>query len=144
MLVLWRGTQVFHQKSLFIAGQCGEKREGGVIEPFLADRAGFSPWLQGRAGVSIRLRWNGWKTCCLKFLGVLPSSSSLHSLEASQILQGPAESLSVLTWGTVLPSMLGSLFLRPSEGLRRPFVGPCQSCSAQTLFSPFPLFNLFS
>lgn len=39
--------------------------------------------------------------------------------------------------------MLGSPFLRPSEGLRSPSVGPRQSCSAWTIFSPFPLFNLF-
>lgn len=33
----------FPPKSLFIAGQCGEKREGGVVEPFLVDRAGLAP-----------------------------------------------------------------------------------------------------
>lgn len=37
--------------------------------------------------------------------------------------------------------MLGSPFFRPSEGPSSPSAAPCQSCSAWTLFLPFPLFN---
>lgn len=78
--------------------------EGGVVGPFLVNRAGLAlASEQGRS--QHQAEGNGWKTYCSKFWGVSPSSSSLHGLEASQILQGPAERGQpfCVNWRTVLP-----------------------------------------
>lgn len=65
-----------------------------------------------------------------------PSTALRHPRSCRALLRGA--SLSVLTWGTILPPVLGSPFLRHSEGPRSLSVGPCQSW---TLFPPFSLFN---
>lgn len=62
----------------------------GVAELFLVDRVGLA-LASGQGRSQHQAEENGWKSHCSKILGVFSSPSSLHSLETSQTLQGPAE-----------------------------------------------------
>lgn len=78
------------------------------------DRAGLAPASgQGRSQHQAQGK-TGWKTSSSKVLGVFPSSSSLHGLEAPQTLQGAAERSQPLcvNLGTALPPRAGLPFLQ--------------------------------
>lgn len=117
------------------------RREGGVAESFLVDRAGLA---KGRAAVSTRLRGMGGKLTVQRFWVCFhhlpPSTASRHPRPCRELLKGASPS--VLTWGTALPPCAGLPFLQTFRRSKEPSAGPCQSCSAHVqLVSPFPLFN---
>lgn len=141
---LWRGTEVFHQKSLLIdSWEAWGERRRGCSQALPRRRGGLSPLASRQGRRPNHAEGGGRKSWCSKFLGVLPTSSCLHSREASQTLKGPAErgvGLSVLTWGQLLPTVFYSPVLTRPLRPPDPSAGPSQSRTAPALklISPFP------
>lgn len=144
---LRRGTEVFHQKSLLIAGKRGVKGEGGAAKPSLADEAGSAPWLQGRAGGRITLRevegkvgvQSSWVFC-----QHLPAFTAAKPPRPCRDLQKGGRPLCV-NLGTASPHRALLARPHPATQTTRPFCRslPVMHSPCSEAHFPVPSFNIF-